>query len=132
MWHKNFSFKKQKCPSNFHNQQDIIPENRTIYKLSLLHQMHLIFFTFFFFVIHHHIQLLSYRYSIPKCSFLFLFCKWFLIYRQKSNNYIIGNFMPIIRNFLSINEKILIVEKQKSIFWKARVMGFLKITITFM
>ena len=40
--------------------------------------------------------------------------------------------MPIIRNFLSTKEKILIVEKQKSIFWKAKVMGFLKSTITFM
>ena len=45
---------------------------------------------------------------------------------------IIGNFIPIIDTFLPMNKKILIVEKQKSIFWKARVVGFLKSTITFM
>ena len=40
--------------------------------------------------------------------------------------------LPIINSFLPINKKILIVEKQKSIFWKARFMGFLKSIITFM
>ena len=48
------------------------------------------------------------------------------------NVLIIGNFMPIIDTFLPLNKKILIVEKNKCIFWKARVMGFLKSTITFM
>ena len=48
------------------------------------------------------------------------------------NELIIGNFMPIIDTFLPLNKKILIVEKNKCIFWKARGMDFLKSTITFM
>ena len=62
---------------------------------------------------------------------LFCFCIinsfWFIC----KNVLILGNFMPIINTFLFINQKLFIVEKQKSVFWKARVMGFSKSTIAF-
>ena len=51
---------------------------------------------------------------------------------KKPITLIIGNFMSIIDTFLHINKNILLVEKHKCIFWKAKVMGFLKSTITFM
>ena len=45
---------------------------------------------------------------------------------------IVGIKLPIINTFLHINQKLFIVQKQKSAFWKARVMVFSKSAITFM
>ena len=61
----------------------------------------------------------------------FCFCTINIFLFICKNVLIIGNFMPIINTFLSINQKLFIVEKQKSVFWKARVMGFSKSTIAF-
>ena len=44
---------------------------------------------------------------------------------------IIGIKLPIINTFLHINQKLFIIQKQKSAFWKARVVGFSKSTIDF-
>ena len=58
---------------------------------------------------------------------LFYFCTinsfWFICKKVL----IIVNFIPIINIFLPINQKIFILQKKNSVFWKARVMSFSKI-----
>ena len=76
---------------------------------------------------HHHIQLLRMEPA------MFTIKKHTIFSVKELDKYIliISIKLAIITTFLHINKKRFIVQKQKSDFWKARVMDFTKSTIAF-
>ena len=62
---------------------------------------------------------------------LFYFCTVNIFLYIGKNVLIIGIKLPIINTFWHINQKIFKVQKQKSAFWNAKVVGFSKIIKTF-